>query len=385
MPPSSLGGVGSTAWDPALGVTVFAVYTPLPAPDVSTPWLWAAETWEWDGTHWREAQVQTTGPDVTGGRIDGDLHWFQLVYDPASRTVLDYLAFDGAYGGMDDQKVDETFTWDGVNWTQRAVSVNNPPGTPPWSLQAWQISEDPATNATVMLASDLTNSGHAFTGTCSTWIWDGTSWRQQHPTTTPPCELTPSEQGRAGAAMAYDAALGKVVLFGGTTLSGPPSSWTQYDDTWLWDGTDWSQVSTPVAPPARLFAKTAGTPDGSVLLYGGVTYYPDPTWSGGYGLLTWNDAWSFDGARWTAIPATGAPNSQDDYLETMADGPSGQPMLFGTWNLDVFMWDTGIAPGTVVAEFPWAPVAPGAAVAVMALVAGRRRRRRGAQAQRGRS
>jgi hypothetical protein len=35
--------------------------------------------------------------------------------------------------------------------------------------------------------------------------------------------------------MAYDAARGEVVMFGGRNFSGP------YGETWTWDGTDWTQ------------------------------------------------------------------------------------------------------------------------------------------------
>jgi hypothetical protein len=47
-----------------------------------------------------------------------------------------------------------------------------------------------------------------------TWTWDGTTWTQQHPATSPPA--------RGQAAMACDAATGTAVLFGGTTPHRPP-------------------------------------------------------------------------------------------------------------------------------------------------------------------
>ena len=50
-----------------------------------------------------------------------------------------------------------------------------------------------------------------------TWTWDGSTWTKQHPTTHPP--------GPEFAAMAYDAANGTVVLFGGFT-SRPADTWT---------------------------------------------------------------------------------------------------------------------------------------------------------------
>src|SRR5204862_106543 len=58
-----------------------------------------------------------------------------------------------------------------------------------------------------------------------TWEWDGTTWQQASPATSPP--------KREGAGMAYDAARKRVVLFGGRTGA------TLFADTWEWDGTTW--------------------------------------------------------------------------------------------------------------------------------------------------
>jgi len=62
-----------------------------------------------------------------------------------------------------------------------------------------------------------------FTGTYGgTWTWNGSAWTQQHPAVSPP--------SRADAAMAYDAATGDVVLFGGHG----DGSHTACSDTWIW-------------------------------------------------------------------------------------------------------------------------------------------------------
>jgi hypothetical protein len=39
--------------------------------------------------------------------------------------------------------------------------------------------------------------------------------------------------------MAYDQAVGKVVLFGGKVVSGQATE-TVTNETWLWDGTTWT-------------------------------------------------------------------------------------------------------------------------------------------------
>ena len=54
-----------------------------------------------------------------------------------------------------------------------------------------------------------------------TWTWDGSTWTLQAPATSLPA--------RDSAAMAYDAATGTVVLFGGVGHGGG-----YLDDTWTW-------------------------------------------------------------------------------------------------------------------------------------------------------
>jgi hypothetical protein len=70
------------------------------------------------------------------------------------------------------------------------------------------------------------------------WTWDGTDWTEHHP------GRAPSARNTLG--MAYDAGNGEVVLFGGWFYT-----YTQVflDDTWSWDGTDWSDRSP--GPPIR--------------------------------------------------------------------------------------------------------------------------------------
>lgn len=66
-----------------------------------------------------------------------------------------------------------------------------------------------------------------------TWTWDGATWTERHPGTSPPA--------RWGARMAHDPARGEVVLFGGYGLN----------DTWIWNGTSWMQQTPPISPPLQ--------------------------------------------------------------------------------------------------------------------------------------
>ena len=82
------------------------------------------------------------------------------------------------------------------------------------------------------------------------------TWAKQAPAVHPPA--------REAAAMAYDAATGTVVLFGGYNGH-------YLADTWTWDGTTWTKRAPAVHPPGRAEAVMAyDAATGTVVLFGGV-------------------------------------------------------------------------------------------------------------------
>jgi hypothetical protein len=100
-------------------------------------------------------------------------------------------------------------------------------------------------------------SGGSATMLDDTWTWDGSTWTQQHPATSPP--------GRVYAVMAADPAAADLVLFGGQNNTG-----NIVGDTWTWDGTTWTQQSPPTSPSARQWAQMSTDPAGRVVLFGGL-------------------------------------------------------------------------------------------------------------------
>jgi hypothetical protein len=93
-------------------------------------------------------------------------------------------------------------------------------------------------------------------GVSATWVWNGSTWTQQHPATSPPAQN--------GAPMAYDAATGNVVLFVLTNGN--------LGDTWVWDGSTWTRQHPATSPPARACAVLAyDAVTGNVVLFGGQT------------------------------------------------------------------------------------------------------------------
>jgi hypothetical protein len=90
-----------------------------------------------------------------------------------------------------------------------------------------------------------------------TWAWDGVTWTQLAPATSPPA--------RGGYAMTYDAAARRIVLFGGGF--GPVS----YNDTWMFDGTTWTERTPETPPPVRFEAAMIYDPiRHASVIFGGV-------------------------------------------------------------------------------------------------------------------
>lgn len=137
-------------------------------------------------------------------------------------------------------------------------------GAPP--LVGMMIAADPARHQVVLFGG-----GADFTKpTSDTWTWDGSSWTQRHPSSSPPARSYPS--------MAYDAARHTVVIFGGMTAVNGPSTPSNLNDTWLWNGTTWKEARSAVVPPPTNGAAMAYDPalGQTVLLDAGFTW----TWDG---------------------------------------------------------------------------------------------------------
>jgi hypothetical protein len=115
-----------------------------------------------------------------------------------------------------------------------------------------------------------------------TWEWDGTTWSQ--------LSLSGGPETRSGGAMAYDPASRQLVLFGGE------DNQTQklVGDTWTFDGSAWTRRSPSRAPSARADMLLTTAPNGSsVILFGGYD-----------GTNHLRDLWAWDGATWTPVQST---------------------------------------------------------------------------------
>ncbi len=121
-----------------------------------------------------------------------------------------------------------------------------------------------------------------------------------------------------GAGMAYDSMHGQVVLFGGNNGTG------NFGDTWIWDGTNWKQVTPQNSPPARSFHQMVyDSAHDQVVLFGGGG---SNTASNNSGLL--NDTWLWDGTNWTQATPANSPTARNRFGMAF-DAGHAQAVLFG--------------------------------------------------------
>jgi hypothetical protein len=141
---------------------------------------------------------------------------------------------------------------------------------------------------------------------------------------------------RAGAAVAYDPATDDVVMFGGTSAAGQPLA-----DTWLWDGSVWSEAAPADSPPARYGAEMAWDPQSQrVVLLGGSGGSGCSIGSGSSGTVSTTggcpqlqDAWAWDGSDWAQIALGHGSGQLGDYTlagASMTTDPTSGKLILVT-------------------------------------------------------
>ena len=190
-----------------------------------------------------------------------------LAYDSTHHNVV---LFGGIHSHSDTPN--DTWIWQGHRWTQQQPAAN------PVGRQGAVLVDDPEMHAVVLFG------GVTFTGTFlnDTWAWTGLNWVQLFPAHAPSV--------RYGAAAAFDPVRHVVLLFGGTSCICAGGM----DDTWEWNGLDWSQAHPSSSPSGRGFARLAvNVAHGEAVLFGGFE-----------GL---QDTWTWDGVTWTQAHPNNTP------------------------------------------------------------------------------
>ncbi len=165
------------------------------------------DTWEFDGTAWRNAEV--AGPAARQAHV--------MVFDSRRGKTVVFGGALPAERGQPPGALGDTWESDGQAWSERRVAGPAPRQAPGAAFDSRR--------GLVVIFGGLGSEG--FLG--DTWGWDGATWKKLADSGPPP---------RAMGYLAYDSRRDRVVLFGGR--KGYPNG--DLNDTWEWDGTSWHQV-----------------------------------------------------------------------------------------------------------------------------------------------
>lgn len=274
-----------------------------------------AQTWSWDGVKWRLESAPGPSPrDSAGLAYDEDRHVFVL------------------FGGLTPSgQSDETWIWNGKGW--HAASPEHKPkgrGDPAMAF-------DSQRHVVVLYGGIVAGRGEGVTGD-DTWLWDGMDWT---PAQTGPASPGKREGGRLVATP------NGVLLFGGHE-----DNVKYFGDAWTWDGKHWLPVGADPSPPGRGDAAVVWDPSRAALFVFGGTGFKAGAGIGGQGLLL-GDSWSLSGAVWTALSGSGpSPTASSIAIWNRAAKRveillgRGCPMLpDATWAWDGKSWSRLAPPG----------------------------------------
>lgn len=183
------------------------------------------DTWEWDGRDWKLMNPVHKPPARC---------CHAMAYDPVNRKIVMY----GGYDPNQNVFLSDTWEWDGKDWKE--VDSDMP------EMSGHTMISFPPKNEVISVQ----------TAGYGTWTWNGKVWEQLD------IENPPHRsEGRTG----YDRNHRWIVFFGGIAGS------QMLNDTWIFDGQRWLQLSLPSKPPIRyghvLFYDSKRE---SIILYGGI-------------------------------------------------------------------------------------------------------------------
>jgi hypothetical protein len=199
--------------------------------------------------------------------------------------------------------------------------LNVTPSTSVPPLRAAHVlAYDAARGVTVLFGGCCTSAG-AFMN--DTWEWDGATWTERFPTVSPP--------ERESSAMVYDSARGVMVLFGG--IDDWSTSFDLFGDTWTWDGSSWTEMQPGESPQARWqHAMSYDSRRGVTVLFGGDAMeantacpVPDPAVTPAEYLC--GDTWEWDGATWIPVDSVHSPPPMSGHVMAY-DAQTDSTVLF---------------------------------------------------------
>ena len=214
------------------------------------------DTWSWNGQTWTLLHPATSPP----ARYNAS-----LTYDPQTQSDLLFSGM-GTSGTLND-----TWSWNGTDWQQLHPTTSPPArydasasyapgphgksgdhgndhGKNDHSDNASNVSTDKAGTGSPNPAKHPGNGkgnghdivlfgGDSTTGALNdTWSWNGQTWTELHPVTSP--------SALSGTASTYDPATEQAIFVGGSDTTSYSS------DTWSWNGKDWTEITQGATAPS---------------------------------------------------------------------------------------------------------------------------------------
>lgn len=168
------------------------------------------DTWAWQNGQWQQIETATTPPAREFGG---------MAYDRDRDKIILFGGVNYKADGKTVQALFDTWELDGETWT--LVSNSGPEVSKPL------LAFDAARHETIMVGI-----GNQIQTLMYRWDPESSSWKSETPTTLPTCV---NEAG-----LTYQKHNERLVLAGGlcSSVTSP------IDDTWEWDGDDWTKLAT---------------------------------------------------------------------------------------------------------------------------------------------
>lgn len=259
------------------------------ASDYSNP---NSKTLEYNGTDWELKSPAT---------VILEHSYSTMFYDSVRQDII---MFGGFYNSGTSYVCNDTYRWDGTDWTLLTPAQSPPPGAD------YSSAFHPGLG-TGFVINGIQSSQTAYSFESGMWSWDGTTWSAISAGDRP--------SPRHDSAMAWDSDRQRIVLFGGAI--GPVSTFLA--DTWEFDGVNWSQMAPTTQPPPSTETELAD------MIYhrdAGVTF-----------LVTGTNpiqTWTWDGSDWSQLTTSAVPG--DGYPLIACDGPADRMLLVS--GDETFLW-----------------------------------------------
>jgi hypothetical protein len=330
------------------------------------PWYYGGtnnETWEWDGTDWR----QIAGDSCLGGECyiceESDCpsprYDFGMVYDSNRKKTILY----GGTFSLESDPFDDAWEWDGKIWSKiegsfddiipltglsmtydrhkdrilffGGVTTDNTLSEKTWEWDGTEITSFEHDSIEfnrrnfAMIFDEINKTTMVFGGfsdvvLSDTIIWNGEKWIKVDSTAIP--------DSRQGTDVSYDLFNNEIVMFGGDSESDCDGSGSRYcNTTWLWssESQTWKKadgVST-IPDPRNNHAMSYDRKRERTVMFGG----QNQGWCDNslvYGELC-GGTWEWDGSQWTMIEHLAVKPTPRQYHKMVYDTANEVTILFG--------------------------------------------------------